>query len=63
MPFSHITLGAVPLNDSEAHENEKKKEEKKGIRWSFAYSLTVKRLKTGVFQLKDPPDKAQKIWR
>ena len=24
MPFSHSTLGAVPLNDKEAHDNEKK---------------------------------------
>ena len=24
MPFSNSTLGAVPLNDKEAHDNEKK---------------------------------------
>ena len=32
-------------------------------RWSFACFPEVKRLKTGVFQLKDVPDKAQNIGR
>ena len=56
MTFSHSTLGAAPLNDEEAHECEKKWQLMK-----FACSLGVKRLKTGVFQFKDLPDKAQNI--
>ena len=58
MTFSHSALGASPLNDEEAYECEKKSQPMK-----FACSLEVKRLKTGVFQLKDLPDKAQNIWR
>ena len=59
MTFSHSALGAAPLNDEEAHAWGWKK-------WQpmkFACSLEVKRLKTGVFQLKSLPDKAQNIWR
>ena len=36
---------------------------KKSQPMKFACSLEVKRLKTGVFQLKDLPDKAHNIWR
>ena len=57
MTFSHSTLGAAFLNDEKAHELKKKK-------WQparFACSLEVKRLKTGVLQLKDLPEKAQNI--
>ena len=58
MTFSHSTLGAAFLNDEEAHECEKKWQPMR-----FACSLEIKRLKTGMFQLKDLPDKAQNIWR
>ena len=51
MTFSHSTLGAAALNDDEAHECDE------------TCSLEVKWLKTGVFQLKDLPDKAQNIGR
>ena len=52
-PFTHSTLETVPLNDVW----------KNGIQWSFTCSLEVKLLKTGVFQLKDLPDKAKNILR
>ena len=55
MTFSHSTLGAASLIDEEAHECEKM------ATGEVACSLEVKRLKTGVFQLKDLPDKAQNI--
>ena len=57
MTFLHSTLGATPLND----EEHMSVENKKGNRCSSACFLEVKRLKTGVFQLKDLPDKAQNI--
>ena len=58
MTFSHSTLVAAPLYDEEARECEKKWHPMKS-----GCSLEVKQLKTGVFQLKDLPDKAQNIWR
>ena len=56
MTFSHSTLVAAPLYNEEARECEKKWHPMKS-----ACSLEVKQLKTGVFQLKDLPDKAQNI--
>ena len=47
MSFFHSTLGAVPLNDKKAYESEKTASNK------VLRSLEVKRLKTGVFRLKD----------
>ena len=56
MTFSHSTLGAAFLNDEEAHELKKKWQPAR-----FTCSLEVKRLKAGMLQLKDLPDKAQNI--
>ena len=56
MTFFHSTLGAASLNDEEAY-----KCKKNGNRRGLRVLLEVKRLKTGVLQLKDPPDKAQNI--
>ena len=55
--FIHHNSRRMPLND----EEHMSVENKKGNRCSFACFLEVKRLKTGVFQLKDLPDKAQNI--
>ena len=48
MTVFHSTLGAAYLNDEEAHKRKKKWQPAR-----FACSLEVKRLKTGVLQLKD----------